>query len=407
MGARDIHTLLWRLYWSCPPQQAAHACLSAELARKTITADGDVQAWRRFVDDVILNFSLFGYAITRTTGGVPQVYPGHLATLKRELRNWVPITPNPARTYKGGGWHVTVMFEPVFERDGTHMHPTSPAFKTIHQSRTLARLEANLLRRDVTNTDPTIYTTLSNSISATKGSSIPWHRSVVESAHIAGQHPLPNGPTATTIADYVSARADGIRNLNHVTDYARRAAAPAVLGEPPAEPELNHRENIVSDGRDFTECRHLQQDTIVCHQTIDRLGYEIMFAWGVPPQVLGKNVNSERLASSNRLTEMAINHYLVHTRRLQAVVSEIFTSLQSGVAFGDCTSVHVLEQCGPYLKPSRAAELYACAYDLDVADFDIARFEDPAPAITAGNTRPSPKSTEATNDAKRHRSGYA
>ena len=398
MPAVDIHTLLWRLYWSCPPQQAAHACLSAELARKTITVErGDVQAWRRFVDDVVLNFSLFGYAITRTVAGVPQVYPGHLATLKRALRTWVPVTPSPARTYKGGGWHVTVMFEPVFARDGEELHPTSPAFKSIHQSQAVARLQANLMQRDAANTDPTIYTTLSNNVSAAKGSSIPWHRSVVESAHIAGQHPLPNGPTPTTIADYVSARAEGIRNLNHITDYARRAAAPAVLGEPPVVAKLNHRENIVSDGRDYTECRHLQQDTIVVHQTIDRLGYEIMFAWGVPPQVLGKNVNSERLASSNRLTEMAINHYLVHTRRLKSVVGELFSVIASGVAFGDCSSVHVLEQCGPYLKPARAAELFACAYDLDVADFDIARFEDPEPTTTT---------TEATKDAKRPRRGF-
>ena len=400
MSAADIHALLWRLYWSCPSQQAAHACLSAELAKKTIVADdSDVQAWRRFVDDVILQFSLFGYAITRVVNGVPQVYPGHLATLRRVLRKWVPVTPNPARTYKGRGWQVTVMFEPVFDLNGGHLHPTSPAFKSVHQAQCLARLQANLMSRDATNTDPAIYTTMSSTVQAAKGSAIPWHRSVVDSAHIAGQHPLPPGPTSATISDYVSARADMVRNLNHVTDYARRANAPAVLGEPPVAAELNHRENIVSDGRDFTECRHLQQDTIVVHQTIDRLGHEIMFAWGVPPQVLGRNINSERLASSNRLTEMAINQYMVHTRRLITVVGEIFDVISNGVKFGDCVSVHVLEQCGPYLKPARAAQLFACAYDLDVADFDLARFETPEPAITA--------TTEATKDAKRPRREYA
>ena len=398
----ETHTLLWRLYWACPAQQAAHACLTGELARKGLNVKSPhiATTWHRFTADVILHLSLFGYVITRQLkSNQPQIYPGQLATIKRVAAGvWQPVTPNPDPVFQGTGWTVTMLFEPVFSRNGDELHPTSPGFKTIHQSMAVASLKANMQTRDMRNTDPAIWTSLSNSIQANKGSAIPWHRNIVESAHIAGQHPLPTGPTHANIADYVTARAEAIRQLDHVTDFARQHNAPAHLGEPPESVEVAHQENIVSDGRDYKECRHLQQDTIIVHQTIDRLDHEIMFSWGVPPQVLGKNINSERLASSNRLTEMAINHYFVTTKGLTEIMAGLYrTMTKTGVAFGTCVSIHVIEQCGQYLKPESAVALYACAFDLDESLFDITKFDQvDAPART----------TEATKDAKRNRAGY-
>ena len=72
------------------------------------------------------------------------------------------------------------------------------------------------------------------------------------------------------------------------------------------------------------------------------------------------------------------------------------------VKFGDYTTAFVLEQCVPYLRPERAVELCAGAYDLDVSDFDVARFAAP---VEDGTTRPAPRS-EATKDAKRQKVGY-
>lgn len=400
----ELHDELWRAYWTCSAQQSAHACLVAELTRKGLVTDTPVAPWRRFIHEAVLQFSLFGYVIARVTAaGCPQVYPGHLATLERRRAGvWVPVTPAPAKGYKGSGWRVHVLFEPVFTRLGKYSHPTSPAFKTLAQTLRLGQLEHNLLRRDNLNTDPAIYTSVSSDIVATKGSAVPWYRTVAQSAHIAGQHPLPTGPSQTTIRSHISAQAESIRSLNQVTDFARRAAAPAVLGKPPPVAKADHRENIVSAGQDYVECRHLQQDALIVHDTMDRLAHEIMLSWGVPPQVLGKNVNSERLASSNRLTEMAINIYLEYMKLLGAVLSEVMEDISGRVKFGDCTTAFVLEQCGPYLRPERAVELFAGAYDLDVSDFDVARFAAPAENDT---TRPATLS-EATKDAKRRKVGY-
>lgn len=400
----ELHAEIWRAYWACSAQQSAHACLTAELTRKGFVTDMPVPPWRRFVHEAVLHFSLFGYVIARVTAtGCPQIYPGRLATLKLlRAGHWKPVAPNPPKAYKGGGWRVHVLFEPVFTHRGDYSHPTSPAFKTLTQALRLAQLERNLLRRDNVNTDPSIYTTVSNNIVASKGSEMPWYRTVAQSAHIAGQHPLPNGPSQTTMRSHLAARAESIRSLNHVTDYARRAAAPAVLGKPPEAAPVNHRENIVSAGQDFVECRHLQQDSLIGHDTVDRLAHEIMLGWGVPPQVLGKNINSERLASSNRLTEMAINNYLEYMKLLATVVSEVMDDISGRVKFGDCTTAFVLEQCGPFLRPERAVELFACAYDLDVSDFDAAKFA----GLSEDRTTQAPTRSEATKDAKRRRVGY-
>jgi hypothetical protein len=53
------------------------------------------------------------------------------------------------------------------------------------------------------------------------------------------------------------------------------------------------------------------------------LQHQILYAWQVPPQVLGQNINSERLASSNTLTERALRHYDTHLKAIRAEVRRV------------------------------------------------------------------------------------
>ena len=103
---------------------------------------------------------------------------------------------------------------------------------------------------------------------------------------------------------------------------------------------------------------------------VERLAHEIQFCFGCPPQVLGKNINSERMASSNRLTELALNHFRTHTRKLKQLLAQVFDVLGDGVTFGHCASTHTLEQVGQFLKPKDFIDLYACAYELETSQFD-------------------------------------
>ena len=66
-----------------------------------------------------------------------------------------------------------------------------------------------------------------------------------------------------------------------------------------------HAELIVTDGKDYTQL-HMLQSMTDGKTELDRLYTNIMIAFGVPPQVFGKNVNTERHAASNRLTESAV-----------------------------------------------------------------------------------------------------
>ena len=142
----------------------------------------------------------------------------------------------------------------------------------------------------------------------------------------------------------------------------------------PTERRLVHREHAVTDGRDLTEARSLEQHTVVVHHTLDRLSHEIQFAFGVPPQVQGRNINSERMASSNRLNEQAITHFRATARRFKAQLDLIF-SVIGGAAYGDKADAFALDQVAHLLKTDRAISLFALAYGLKRSDFDRSKIE--------------------------------
>lgn len=73
------------------------------------------------------------------------------------------------------------------------------------------------------------------------------------------------------------------------------------------------------------------------------LQHQILYAWQVPPQVLGQNINSERLASSNTLTERALRHYDTH---LKAIRAEVRRDWCRCFSLSECCDVcHVCSRC--------------------------------------------------------------
>lgn len=103
----------------------------------------------------------------------------------------------------------------------------------------------------------------------------------------------------------------------------------------------------------------------------ERTGFTILQIFGVPPQALGHNVNSERLASSNRLTEMSIQHFRTRVLELKQTIEELFAYYDPAPKFGECVALHTVHLVKDIVKPDRLIGMYACALDLDTNDFDI------------------------------------
>ena len=360
-----INEQLWAVFLHSNPQQQAVASLVSELERYELNSEND-RAWRGFVEDYVAEVLLYGYCVYQVRRGLPQILPGRFVELRlTPQRKMAPkLLPSvPRSRFPTRGWQVMVVREPAFLGTGLYKHPLSAAFKCLPQALTRIELELNLKRRDSSNSRPAVFTRIQHNIQSAPGGTRPWftHGS------------LPGDISQRVDLDQlVEHRADTIRALDRVTDRAIRVTPSAAPGAKPSAAAIEHVEHAVTDGRDITEARPLHQDVNVVHHTIDRLAHEIQFAFGVPPQVQGRNINSERMASSNRLNEQAITHFRASASRLKKQLEEIF-EVAEVVSFGREANRHVLDQLGHLLKPKKLVKLYALAHGLEESDFDLER----------------------------------
>ena len=97
---------------------------------------------------------------------------------------------------------------------------------------------------------------------------------------------------------------------------------------------------------------------------------------------MGKNINSERLASSNRLSELAVRKYTVSVKiirdNLQICLEHISAVIGGGASLvmNPCISTFTLTQLTPLLKTEAAIKLHACAYDVDEKIFSKSAMEE-------------------------------
>ena len=73
---------------------------------------------------------------------------------------------------------------------------------------------------------------------------------------------------------------------------------------------------------------------------------------------MGKNINSERLASSNQLTERAINIFRAHIKSIKLCIELAVAMMQPSseprlMEFGDCAQPFMLDCLKDIIKPER------------------------------------------------------
>jgi hypothetical protein len=169
----------------------------------------------------------------------------------------------------------------------------------------------------------------------------------------------------------VEERSKTIRMLGEQTAISRQRLQTQTQN-PDAQP-VSHTEHIVTDGYTFSQAEPLHSLGNAQHH-YDRLETAILFSLGVPPQALGKNINSERLASSNSLTQAALKVFNGTVRRFkhaaQDIIKRASTTDETYIAFSTCVQAAELADLVPYLKPGHAQHLLACAHHIPPHWFD-------------------------------------
>lgn len=175
----------------------------------------------------------------------------------------------------------------------------------------------------------------------------------------------------------VKNRANTIRLLSDETAMTRAMSArdSMTAGEEPP-PAKDHTEHIVTDGYSFTEADNLKSMGNAAHQH-DRLEMAALFSLGVPPQALGRNINSERIAASNTLTQSAVRMFETYCARFRKVINTIMASASaldgSEIRFDHVLKEGQVDDLLPFLKTAHAKTLIATAHSIPVEWIDAER----------------------------------
>lgn len=260
-------------------------------------------------------------SVSANTAQGPEVAFGVSLTYDKNRKLWKPTATE--NTIKGSrGWRLVIINPPRRERG----HPDSAGYKAMNFCNLHSELVENINVRDRQNSTPTIFTTVSKRLE-TGSSGKPWFHSVnQDQSALLGVH-----SGATDVSQLIEDRLETIKELDGLSEQvSHRApaserqrpnfraqarlfalqrnqgpsgmAAAAITAKPRA---MEHTEHMVTDGRDVVAAPFLRGPEDL-RAAIESLANSISFAWGVPPQVLGKNVNSERLAGSVEIQRRAV-----------------------------------------------------------------------------------------------------
>jgi len=351
--------------------------------------------WSTFVTDAVRSILVNGNFVFRrlcVRAGVPMYVVADPALV---YTRWCKKTNTYAASCCKHRWKVGLVEPPdrVTPRGEADVLATmkSAAIRASDATEQLAALVKNFVQRDRLNSENTVYTSVSDQLKQQNGSDRQWFRNVTSGDALPSRAP----DIDSNFHTLMHRRAQTIEGLDAITNIARARNAghgggfgnvgDTSQGSPP--PLAHHSEHVVSDGRSYTEARQLGSlpDSKLL---FDELKHSILFSFGVPPQALGRNINSERIASSNRLTEMAITTYTSFISLLRDRIGEAIrfgTETPSGsfVAFSVCLAQYELDRLRPYMKDTVCMTMTARCYQIPESFLDMNKMR-AADAVTPG-----------------------
>lgn len=375
-GAKQASEIgrLVRLYETSPEAKIAHSVICTEILRHPLRLkdDGEVPLWAdRTVRDAVRATMISGYFVFRVARSRIIVLPPESVTL---------IPPKSP----GGmpGVELNRRFDGVFDARRPRLNPVifrlprfrsgdtacidSPLADAREQLVLLMQVHRTWKMRDAQNSRHTGYCTVA--LENQRGHTRPW---------FAGSESV--GAHLDTKQDFdmlIQDRAETIRALDENTSLAREKR-PVVLEVAGVEEDdseerrgMEHTEHRVTDGMSFAESRPLTADSTF-EGFVRNVRRDALTLLGLPPQALGENVNTERMASSNALTEAAMNIFRHKAKRYRRIIGAILETCN--VEFETCLSQHDIERLEAVLKPDVVSKMYACVYDVPEDWIDKAR----------------------------------
>jgi hypothetical protein len=351
----------------------------------------------RSIVESIVQLGFFAYRITKTkttaepaNAGLIDISSGDEAPLLQctiEIAHPLRIYPfqhpdgtleaiDNTQTHSIGT--TPIKWKAMFFRDPCFESPQTPIITSVLAAAapTIAHLKAmvtNYTRRDLLNSSHAGFATVSPAV-ATVGAGQTW---------LKGRDAAADESLAPYLANHmnyeqiVRDRTSVIQRFISETALSRNVADEGPLAHTELSRDVNNIakqfvEHLVSDGHTFKAAEPLVSMGNAAHH-YDRLESAILITMQVPPQALGKNINSERLASSNTLTMTSLEGFQNNIKRFKRAVMILFeeaaqTNPQHTHVIAFTRTIPQTEFADinifPLLKPERAQECLAIVHDV-------------------------------------------
>lgn len=294
--ASEISEIL-EAYTESPEYRTAVETWQLEVTRAGISLDNTSKVGFEAALDLVHNITrqivLVGFAVIVDGRVVPEAN----INWNEEESEWT--------TSANGEAFICMFMQPVLIAGTWRLGSYGSAALSIwHQ---LSGMMSNLAARDTFNSIPSVYTTVNPNM--TPGDSI-------APSFIAARGNQANAASIEADHTTVARRHDLLGELMEQSQKIRQfSRIPLVAGGGfEQEAPKQHMEFFVTDGQvSAGEGRHLNGPVSDFNRLMRTLRQSLFQSLGVPPQILGENVNSERLAGSTQITTQAIR---IHNVRL-------------------------------------------------------------------------------------------
>ena len=234
---------------------------------------------------------------------------------------------------------------------------TSPGVAALPIFEQISELISNHLKRDAFNSTPAMYTTPNPQLST---------GDLVTPSFIAPRSSGPNAPQPDeTTVDRRYELLMALQGKTHELRRFSRAPLTAGGGFPEARQNSLHTEYMLTDGQvSASEARHLASSVSDHVRLYSKIRQVLLQTLGVPPQVLGENVNSERLAGSAEITDQAVRLHALQVTKYRETINRLLEF--TGCVIRPFVPEADVVRYAPLFRPEVHRELFASAVGVPV-----------------------------------------
>lgn len=446
---RALARKLFMMYLRCEKQQLAAQTISdrvldadffwttivntKKFEAKLPVDDYTYQIWVFFVRRLLEQIMLYGFALYRVvrlpSGAPTDLMADHRKKKKGPGRRPTKLQrpgPPPRRTHhpqvadgqeitvdwdesfqvwrfthaSGGemlaenGWNLVMFSEPHVVKPGGTVIYSSMCANSYELSLKLQSTIQRAMERDATNSKINVLTQFSKNFGTMPGSTKAFIQPAVQNSMMTVPKSL-----FDDVDEAIRNRAETALAISKATERLRAKTYQAyeqtealttrdVRSKMEAPKPMRHDEHLITDAQEGKQVAYLQGPQNL-DPIIQWFENSILFAYLIPPQALGKNINSERIAASNRLAEAAIERYDTMIRQLRKHLQTALTRTSREIAghyiegpnelhivMRPCISEYSLSMLVPILDTKVAAELSACVHDIPMHYIDQKRLKD-------------------------------